>query len=120
MKKLVIALFVLGMALPSFAGLKEKNVVGSWSYKMETEYETTSGTLKFKLQDKKLVGEVLTGDGQTFQMTKVEIRENEVLYFELEVDYSVFEVTLTIDGKKYTGAVVVDGEELSVSGEKIE
>jgi hypothetical protein len=29
MKKLVIALFVLGMALPSFAGLKVKDVAGT-------------------------------------------------------------------------------------------
>ena len=121
MKKLVLALFVLGIALPSFAGgLKVKDVVGAWSYEIVVDYETVSGTLKFEKNGKELTGKVITAEGQTYPMTKVEIRDNDVLYFELEVDYSVFEVTLTIDGKKYTGVVVVDGEELPVIGEKIE
>ena len=30
MKKLLTVLFVLGISLQSFAGLKEKDVIGSW------------------------------------------------------------------------------------------
>ena len=37
MKKLFIALFVLGFALPTFAGLKVKDVVGTWSYEIVTD-----------------------------------------------------------------------------------
>ena len=119
MKKVLLALFVLGISLPSFAGIKEKDVVGSWSYKIETEYETMSGTLNFEMVDEELVGQVFTDDGQAIPMTKVEIRENDVLYFELEVDYSVYKATMNIDGKKYTGTVSVDGNELAVAGEKV-
>jgi len=120
MKKLVIALFVLGIALPSFAGLKVKDVVGKWSYTVVMEYETISGTLKFEKNGKELIGEVITDEGETIPMTKVEIRDNNVLYFELEVDYSIMEVSMTIDGKKYNGTIVTNGEEVSVTGEKTE
>jgi hypothetical protein len=119
MKKLVIALFVLGMALPSFAGLKVKDVAGTWSYKIETEYETMTGTLVFEADGKELTGEVVTDEGQVIPMTKVEIRDNNVVYFELEVDYNVMETHMTVDGKEYTGTIVADGGELTVKGEKI-
>ena len=119
MKRLVIALFVLGMALPTFAGLKVKDVAGTWSYTIETDYQTMTGTLVFKADGKELTGEVVTPEGQVIPMTKVEIRDNNVLYFELEVDYNVMEATMTVDGKKYKGTVVADMEELTVIGEKI-
>ena len=119
MKKLVIALFVLGMALPSFAGIKVKDVVGAWSYKIETEYETMTGKLVFEKDGDGLSGMVLTDMGETFEMTKVEIRDNNVLYFELEVDYNVMEATITIEGKKYKGTVAGEGGEMEVVGEKI-
>ena len=119
MKKLVIALFVLGMALPSFAGIKVKDVVGTWSYKIETEYETMSGTLVFEKDGDGLSGEVVTDMGETIPMTKVEIRDNNVLYFELEVNYNVMESTITIEGKKYKGTVAAEGGEMEVVGEKI-
>ena len=120
MKKVLLALFVLSFALPSFAGIKEKDVVGNWSYKIETDYDTMTGTLNFKMDGEKLVGEVFTGDGMAIPMTKVEIRENDVVYFELEVDYSKYTGTMNIDGKKYSGTVTQDGVEMSVEGEKLE
>jgi len=120
MKKLIIALFVLGIALPTFAGIKVKDVAGTWSYTVETGYETLTGTLVFEKEGKELTGEVVTDDGQVFPMNKVEIKENNVLYFEIEVDYSLMKATMNIEGKKYSGTIDVDGEEVTVSGEKIE
>jgi len=120
MKKLVIALFVLGIALPSFAGLKVKHVVGTWSYQIETEYETLTGTLKFEKDGKGLTGHVTSDAGDIIPLLKVEIRENNVLYFELEVDYNLLKANMTIDGKKYKGTIGTDGGEAPVTGEKIE
>jgi len=120
MKKLIIALFVLGIALPTFAGLKVKDVVGTWSYTVETGYETLTGTLVFEKEGKELTGEVVTDDGQTYPMSNVEIRENNVLYFEIEVDYTLMKASVTIEGKKYSGTIDVDGEEVTISGEKTE
>jgi len=120
MKKVLIALFVLGIALPSFAGINVKDVVGTWSYELVMEYETISGTLKFEKDGKELTGEVLTDEGQTIPMNKVEIRDNDVLYFSLDVDYNLMEVSMSIDGKKYTGTVASNGGEVPVTGKKVE
>jgi hypothetical protein len=121
MKKLIIALFVLGIALPSFAaGLKVKDVVGTWSYEIVTDMETLTGTLKFEKDGKELTGQIITSDGQTIPLSNVQIKENNVLYFEMEVDYNLLKSTMTIEGKKYTGTILADGGEVPVTGEKIE
>jgi hypothetical protein len=120
MKKLIIALFILGLALPTFAGLKVKDVVGTWSYEIVIDMETLTGTLKFEKDGEELTGQVITDDGQIIPLSNVQIKENNVLYFELEVDYSIFKSTMNIEGKKYTGTINIDGREFPVSGEKIE
>jgi len=120
MKKLVIALIVLGFTLPSFAGIKVKDVVGTWSYKIEIDYETLSGKLVFEKEGEGLSGKVLTDDGQTFVMSKVEIRDNNVLYFEMEIEYTLMEAHFTIDGKKYSGTYGNEGGTVTVTGEKLD
>ena len=120
MKKLIIALFILGIALPSFAGLKVKDVVGTWSYEIETEYETMTGVLTFEKDGDGLTGHVTSDAGDVIPMTKVEIRENNVLHFELEVDYNLLKADMTIDGKKYKGTIGSDGGDIPITGEKIE
>jgi hypothetical protein len=121
MKKLIIALFVLGIAFPSFAaGLKVKDVVGTWSYEVVTDMETLTGTMKFEKDGKELTGQIITSDGQTIPLSKIQIKENNVLYFEMEVDYNLLEASMTIEGKKYTGTIVADGTELPITGEKID
>ncbi len=120
MKKLIIALFVLGIALPSFAGIKVKDVVGTWSYEIVTDMETVKGTLKFEKNGKDLTGQVITDDGQTIPLSNVEIKENNVLHFELEVDYTLLEANISIDGKKYAGTIGTDGGEAPITGAKIE
>ena len=119
MKKLIIALFVLGMVLPSFAGIKVEDVVGTWTYLVETDYETLKGTLKFEKDGTGLTGKVYTADGEIFPLSIVEIRENNVLYFELEVDYTEYKATMNIEGKKYTGTISIDGTEVPITGEKL-
>ena len=120
MKKLFIALFVLGIALPSFAGIKVKDVVGTWSYEFVTDYETVTGTMEFEKSGKELTGTIFTDDGQPIPFTKVEIRDNNVLYTELEIDYAPYEVSITIEGKKYKGTISTGGGEVPISGAKTE
>ena len=115
-----MALFVLGIAIPSFAKLKVKDVAGTWSYEIVTDMETLSGTMKFEKDGKELTGTVTTDNGQTIPFTKVEIRDNNVLYLELEIDYNPFEVSITIDGNKYSGTIGTDGRGAPISGAKIE
>ena len=118
MKKLVIGLFILGIAFPTFAGLKPKDVAGTWTYEVVMEYETLKGTVVFEIDGKALTGKVHTGQGDVIPMTKVEIREDNVLFFVIEVDYNPMEVSMNIDGKKYTGTLASNGQEVPLSGEK--
>jgi len=120
MKKLFILLFVLGVSLPSFAGLKEKHVIGTWSYKVETDQETLAGTMKFVKEDGKLTGKIISGEGESLSLNNVEIRDNNVLYFEVTPDYNVLKISVTIDSKKYEGTVDVGDMQVPVTGEKIE
>ena len=120
MKKLFLALIVLGLALPSFAGIKVKDVVGTWSYRVDTGYEILSGKLVFEKDGKGLKGKVLTDQGDTFVMSKVELRENNVVYFEMEVDYTLMEAHFTIEGKTYSGTYGNEQGTLPVTGKKLE
>lgn len=120
MRKLFVLLFVLAISLPSFAGLKEKDVLGKWTYKVETPDGTLTGFLKFEKKEGKLSGEVITSNGETVPFVKVEIRDNSILYFEIEVEYQVIKATLTVEKKKYTGTIAADGGEMTLNGEKVE
>ncbi len=120
MKKLFVLLFVMAISLPSFAGLKEKDVLGKWTYKVETPDETLTGFLKFEKKEGKITGKVISSDGETVPFSKVEIRDNSILYFELEVDYQVLKATLTVEKKKYVGTIAAEGGEMTLTGEKVE
>ena len=119
MKKLFILLFVLGVSLPSFAGLKEKNVIGTWSYKVEIDQETLTGTMKFMKEDGKLTGEIFSTEGESLTMNNVEIKDKTVLYFEIAPDYNVLKISLTIDRKKYEGTVDIGDMKVPITGEKM-
>ena len=120
MKNLLIALIVFLLPLQSFAGLDEKEVIGKWKYVVEIDYETLTGTLKFENKNGRLIGEVQTDDGQTFSLTKVEIKENNILYFELQPDYDVIKASLTVEDNKFKGMIGNYDGEVPISGEKIE
>jgi len=120
MKKLMLVLFVLGVSLQSFAGPKEKDVIGTWKYTVETDEGTLTGTLKFEKKEDKLVGEVNTDDGEVFVFSKLELRDNDVLYAELDTGYELLEISVTIKGKAFEGTVGNSGASFPMTGEKVE
>jgi len=120
MKKLMLILFVLGMALPSFAKLKEKDVIGTWKYRVETGQGDLTGSIKIEKKDGKLVGEVHTDDGETFAFGKVEIQEKEVLYMELDTGSEVLEISLTLKDKNLEGKVGSSSGSFPMTAERIE
>jgi len=120
MKKIILVLFVLGISLQSFAGPKEKDVLGTWSYKVETDEGDLTGTLKFEKKDGALVGVVNTDDGEVFHFRKVELKEDNVLYCELDTGYEIFEISLTVKGKEMKGTVDTSGETFPLTCEKVE
>jgi len=120
MKKLMLVLFVLGISLQSFAGPKEKDVIGTWKYKVETDEGTLTGTMKIEKKEGKLLGEVNTDDGEVFTFSKVELKENDVLYMELDTGYEILELTLTLKGKVLEGTVGFETGSFPMTCEKVE
>ena len=118
MKKILLLTLIIGLSVPALAGLKEKHVLGTWSFTVSAGSETLAGTLTFMKEDGKLAGQVSTDQGDYADMEKVEIRDNNILYFEVATDYEVLRISLTIDKKKYTGKVVSQQGEMPIEGEK--
>lgn len=113
-------LIIVAMSLPALAGLKEKHVIGTWTYQADAGSETMTGTLTFKKTGGQLMGEVHTDMGDFIEMTKVEIRDNDVLYFEVPTDYEVLQISVTMDKKSYSGRIVSQQGEIPVNGVKKE
>jgi len=120
MKKLMLVMLVLGISLQSFAGPKEKDVIGTWKYKVETDQGDLTGTISFEKKDGVLLGEVNTDDGEAFTFSKVEFKEKDVLYCELDTGYDILELTLTVKGKTMEGSVGSEGGSFPMSCEKVE
>jgi len=120
MKKLIIILFVLGISTQLFAKIKAKDVIGTWKYTVVTDQGGVTGKLVFKEKDGKLTGEVVTNESGTFAMEKVEIKEDNVLYFELTPDYDTIKVTVKVDGKKFKGTGSTYQGDFDLLGEQVE
>ena len=120
MKRLMLILFVLGISLQSFAAPKEKDVIGSWKYKVETDEGTLTGTMTLEKKEGKLVGEVNTDDGEVLAFSKVELKEKNVLYMELNTGYETLELNLTLKDKVLEGTVGTDMGSFPITCEKVE
>ena len=119
MKNLFIGLFLLVIVTPVYSKIKTKHVAGTWTYTVQTPQGDLTGRLEFTKQKKgKLSGKVITDEGDTFAMLKVEIREGDVVYFEIQPDYEVMKATMNIQGDKYEGVVSVSQGDMPVAGKK--
>lgn len=120
MKRLLILLFALGFSAHVFAEITIKQVVGKWKYEVVTDQGNISGVFKFVEKEGALSGEVLTDDGYTVPISKIEIKEGDVLYFEITTDSDVIKVTVKIDGTTYKGTAASYMGEAPVTGKKME
>ena len=120
MKKLLFVLFVLGISLQSFAGIKEKDVIGTWKYKVETDEGTLTGNLVIEKKEGTLVCEINTDDGEVISASKVQIKDKDILYFEVDNGYETLEVSVTVKGKSFEGNVGNESESYPITGEKVE
>jgi len=119
MKKLFFVFIVLGISLQSFAGPKEKDVLGTWKYKVETDQGTLTGTMKVEKKDGKLVGEVNTDEGEVLAFSKIEFKDD-VLSMELDTGYELLELTLTVKDKMLEGTVGNEMGSFPMTCEKVE
>ena len=119
MKRLLLGLFILTLSTQVFAKIKAKHIVGTWSYAVHTDQGDMTGLLKFtKVKKGKLEGEVITDNGTAMPMSKLEIKEGDVLYFEVQPDYEVIRVSLKITGDSFEGTGTTDQGEAPITGKK--
>jgi len=120
MKKLLTLVFVLGIVLPSFGGVKPKDVIGTWRYEVVLDSSSLTGIVTFVDKDGELDGVVNTDDGDTFPLSQIELREDNVLYFELtSAENEHLEVLVTVKGKKFEGILTHPAGEVPITAEKI-
>ena len=72
-------------APPVFAKIKAKQVAGTWTYTVQVPDGDLTGSLEFTKEKKgKLSGKVISNTGDTYTMLKVEIKDGDVVYFEIQ------------------------------------
>jgi len=120
MKKLFILLFVLGITSPIFAKLNSKQLTGTWKYSVVTDQGDMTGVFKFVEKEGKLTGDVITSDGYTIPITKIEIKEENNLYLEIKTDSDLIKVTVKVDGKNFKGTGTSYQGDAPITGEKQE
>lgn len=120
MKKLLLGLLILALCTPVFAKIKPKHLAGSWNYTVQTDQGSLTGTFKFTKVKKDLKGEVVTDDGMTMTMEKLEIKDGDVLYFEVTPDYEALRVTINIADDAFEGTVSFSQGDAPISGQKQE
>ena len=119
MKKLLVLLMVLGLALPSHAGIKIKDVIGTWNYEVEVDGQALTGKLEFIKAEKGLDGKALTDNGEVYILDDIKIKEDNVLHFTLKIDGLLYEVDVTLVKDKFDGTVSNPETDAPITGEKI-
>jgi len=120
MKKLFVLLFVLIIAVPTFAQLKSKQVVGNWKYTVVTDDAEMTGVFKFTEKEGKLSGEVVTSENYVIPFAKIELKEANNLYLELKTESDIIKVNVKVDGKTFKGTGSSSQGEAPVTGVKME
>ncbi len=120
MKKLLILFLALSISAPLFAALKEKHLVGKWKYKVETDQGNMTGVFKFEKKEGKIVGTVLSDDGYTMPINKIEIKDDNMLHLEINTDQNNYKINVKVDGKNFKGTGSSNEGDAPITGEKVE
>ena len=120
MKKFMFILFVLGLTFSSLAGQDGKDILGTWKYKVETDQGDMTGTLVFENKEGTVAGEVRTDDGMVLSFSKIELKEENAFYMELDTGNEIMEITVTVDGTTFAGTVDSQSGNFPLTGEKSE
>ena len=119
MKKLFILLFVLGFTSPIFAQLDSKQLIGNWKYSVITDQGDMTGVFKFVEKEGNLTGDVITSDGYTIPITKIELKAENNLYMEIKTESDLIKVSVKMEGKKFKGTGSSYQGEAPITGEKL-
>lgn len=118
MKKLFTLLFILAIASSVFAQLHSKQLIGNWKYSVVTDQGDMTGVFKFVENQGKLTGDVITSDGYTIPITKIELKADNNLYLEIKTDSDLIKVTVKVDGKNFKGIGTSYQGEAPITGVK--
>jgi hypothetical protein len=118
MKKVVFVCLFLGLATQAFAQLSEKQLMGTWNYKVMTDQGPLTGNLNFTEKEGKLDGEVVSSDGQSWTMQAMELQEGNILKFEVTPETEKFISTLKFEGDAFEGMTGPAHSQFAVSGER--
>jgi hypothetical protein len=119
MKKLLLLIVVLGLTLPSFAGIKIKDVIGTWIYEVVSEGQILTGKLVFEKGNPGVAGKVYTDGGEVYVLEDIQIKEDNVLWFTLKIDGQEHRVSVTVQKDKFDGTVSNEERGFPITGEKI-
>ena len=117
MKKLIILFFIFTFSITSFASLKAKHVKGEWTYNVMLGNEAVTGVFKFELEQGKLSGKAISTEGKVYPLTKIEIKKDNTLCFELQRENDVSIVfVLTANKNEFKGKGWIN--DASITGKK--
>lgn len=116
MKKLVFVYLFLGFVPQSFAQLSENQLIGTWKYTVMTDQGPLTGVLNFSEKAGKLAGKVTSSDGQSWNMDSLELREENIVYFEIVPEAETFVSTLKFEGDAFEGMTGPTHSQFTVSG----
>ncbi|MCK5729560.1 MAG: hypothetical protein KAH68_00710 [Draconibacterium sp.] len=119
MKKILSILFIVLISTQVFAKIKPKQIIGKWNYTVVMDEGEMKGVFSFTEKEGKLAGEIITEEGYTFAFSKVEIKEENILYFEFTPEYDLITISLKVDGEKFKGTGSSNGGDAPITGEKI-
>lgn len=119
MKKLVVLLFILGITSQLFSQNNINQVVGKWKYSVDTGSEYLTGEINFTKEADKLSGKAVSAEGTTIPFSKVELKEDNLLYIEIQTDSDVLKVNLKLNNESFSGTVSTYQGEAPITGKKI-
>jgi hypothetical protein len=79
-----------------------------------------TGVFKFVENQGNRTGDVITSDGYTIPITKIEMKAENNLYLEIKTDSDLIKVTVKVDGKNFKGTGLSYQGEAPITGVKQE
>tara|TARA_R110002074_G_scaffold104764_8_gene226312 strand:+ start:4477 stop:4842 length:366 start_codon:yes stop_codon:yes gene_type:complete len=119
MKKLVFVCIFLGFVTQAFAQISEKQLMGTWKYTVMTDQGPLTGVLNFDEKEGKIAGEVVSSEGQSWNMDSLELREENIVYFEIVPEAETFVSTLKFEGDAFEGMTGPSHTQFTVTGERL-
>ncbi len=118
MKKITTVFVAMFLVLNVFAKLEESQIIGKWKYSVSTDGGVMNGVFNFTEKDGKLAGQVETDDGYIIPFSKIELKEENTLYLELQTDSDLIKISVKVEGNTFKGTGTSYQGEAPITGEK--